>query len=356
MDTRALLKELSEASGVSGYEHQVGERIRGALGPLADELRTDALGNVIAVKRGRQTCEPRRALMLAAHSDEIGLMVTAIEQGFLRFTTVGGFDLRTLVGQEVVVHGRRDLPGMVATRPPHVLTAEERKKAIPLQELFVDVGLAADQLQGLVRVGDLITLRRTMIELAGGYVAGKAFDDRVAVASLAICLDALRSLQHDWDVYTVATSQEEVGLRGAIVSAYGLAPDVAIAIDVTFGVQSDVNDTEGLKLDGGPGLAVGPNVHPAMLDLLKKVAQRYELKYQLEPIPGASGTDAWALQVARQGIPTALVGIPLRYMHTSVETVAISDIERTGRLLAWFASALDDAFVSNLYAAGGATL
>lgn len=353
MDVRALLKELSEASGVSGYEDAIRSSFAAAVEPLVDELRADSLGNLIALKRGRSTSTCRRSIMLAAHSDEIGLMVTGFERGFLRFTTVGGVDLRTIVGQEVTVHGQRDLAGIVATRPPHVLPPDQCKKAIPIENLFIDVGLPADRLEATVQVGDLVTMRRDFIKLAGDFVSGKAFDDRTGVVSLVVCLDALRQLDHSWDVYAVATSQEEVGLRGATVSAYGIAPDVAIAIDVTFGMQQGVSETEAVKMDGGPALGMGPNVHPAMLKRLQETAETYELKHQLEIVPGRSGTDAWAIQVTRDGVPTGLVSIPLRYMHTSVETVSIKDIERTGRLLAWFIAGLDEDFAAGLCQVGG---
>ena len=348
MDIHSLLRSLSEASGVSGYEQDIRDIAAKAFGRHSDSVSTDALGNLIAVRRG--ACpegtgaggRARHTIMLAAHTDEIGLMVTALKQGFLRFTTVGGVDLRTIVGQEVTVHGRRDLPGIVATRPPHVIPREERGKPIPLAELFIDVGLAEDELTTLVRVGDLITMRREMIELAGGYVSGKALDDRVGVASLAVCLDALSTMRHSWDVVAVATSQEEVGLRGAAVSAYGLAPQIAVAVDATFGSQLGVSGEESIKMDGGPSIAKGPNMHPILFNRLVATAKDHELKHQLEFLPGRSGTDAWAIQVAREGIPTGLLSIPVRYMHTSVETVCIKDIERTGRLLATFIAGLDD--------------
>jgi len=352
LDTRAHLAALSTATGISGYEQAVRNLLRTVWEPLVDEIRSDPLGNLIALKRGTQTDEPRRAIMLAAHSDEIGLMVTGTKEGFVRFTTVGGIDLRTIVGQEVVVHGRRDLPGIIATRPPHVLSTKERSQAIPIKDLYVDVGLPAKEIKDWVRVGDLISMRVPFTELSGSFVAGKAFDDRTGIAALSVCLDTLQGLAHTWDVYCVATSQEEVGLRGALVSAYGLAPDIAIAVDVTFGAQQGVSERESVKMDGGPAIGLGQNVHPAVLAGLKKVAASYELKNQIEVIPGASGTDGWAIQVARDGVPTGLVSIPLRYMHTVVETVSICDVERTGRLLAWYAADLKDDVCCEMYALG----
>lgn len=349
MNTVELLRELSQASGISGYEDAVRAIARKAFEPHVDTLRTDALGNLIALKKGTRVDEsPARSIMLAAHNDEIGLMVTGFERDFIRFTKVGGVDVRTILGQEVLVHAKRPLPGIVASRPPHVLSAKERQSTLPLDKLFIDVGMSAEQMKELVHVGDLVTMRRDFIELAGGYVSGKAFDDRAGVVSLALCLEALSTMSHGWDVYAVATTQEEVGLRGAIVSAYGVAPDIAIAVDVGFGQQQGVSEAESVSMDGGPAIGVGPNIHPVMREGLVAAAQEYELKHQLEIIPGASGTDAWAIQVAREGIPTALLSIPLRYMHTSVETVYIKDIERTARLMALFIAGLDNEFASKL--------
>jgi endoglucanase len=198
-----------------------------------------------------------------------------------------------------------------------------------------------EELGRWVRVGDLATLRRQFTQLQGDLVAGKAFDDRAAVAAILVCLEGLASVRHAWDVYAVATVQEEVGLRGAITSAYGLAPDVAIAIDVTFGNQPGVSEAETLKTDKGPAIAFGPNIHPKLHEALVEVAKELEIPYQVEPVPGGSGTDAWAIQVTREGIPTALLSIPLRYMHTTVETVSLKDVERTGRLMAGFIGKLE---------------
>jgi putative aminopeptidase FrvX len=335
-----LLKKLSEARGVSGYEAEVREIVVEEFGQYADEVQTDKLGNVIALKRGEGD-EPRCRIMLAGHIDEIGLMVTKLEKGFLRFTSVGGFDARTLLGQEVTVHGREDLPGIIGSRPPHVLPREERDKVIAMDKLLIDVGVGEEELERLVRVGDLVTMKREFTQLKGDLVVGKALDDRTAVVAMVVCLEELASIKHVWDVYAVATVQEEVGLRGAITSAYGLAPDAAIAIDATFGDQPDVSKAESVKMGKGPAIAFGPNVYPRLYETLVEVAQELEIPYQIEPIPGRSGTDAWAIQVTREGIPTALLSIPQRYMHTSVETVSLKDVERTGRLMAGFIGRLE---------------
>ena len=347
MQIAPLLKKLSEARGVSGYEAEVRGIIAEEFGRYADEVQTDKLGSVIALKKGEGE-EPRHRIMLAGHMDEIGLIVTKLEQGFLHFTSVGGFDERTLLGQEVTVHGRKELPGIIGSRPPHVLPEEEREKTIAMDKLFIDVGMREEELERLVRVGDLVTLRREFTQLQGDLVTGKAFDDRAAVASILVCLEGLASIRHVWDVYAVATVQEEVGLRGAITSAYGLAPDVGIAIDVTFGNQPGVSEAESVSIGKGPAIGFGPNIHPKLHQTLAEVAKELEIPYQVEPIPGGSGTDAWAIQVTREGIPTALLSIPLRYMHTSVETLSLKDVERTGRLMAGFIGRLDEKCMEKL--------
>ncbi len=344
-DTLTLLKTLSEASGVAGHEGPVRDLVIQELTPLADEVTTDRLGSVIALKRGVGPA-PRPRIMLAGHLDEIGLMVTVIEEGFLRFVTVGGFDPRVLLGQEVVVHGRQALPGIIGHRPPHVVSQEEREKPVPLEDLFIDVGLADEQVRALVQTGDVVTLARPFVEFTAKgnsrRVAGKALDDRAAVAVLILTLEALAGLRHTWDVYAVATVQEEVGLRGAITSTYGIAPDVGIAVDVTQGDTPGVPEAETVKVGDGPALGFGPNIHPAVFDRLVQTAKAHEIPHQVEPVPGASGTDAWAIQVTREGIPTGLVGLPLRYMHTVVETGALADVERAARLLAHLIAGLTD--------------
>lgn len=348
MEIVPLLKSLSEASGVSGYEDQVREIVHATFSDLADEVRSDAMGNLIALKRGSGPSEPRRRIMLAGHMDEIGLMVTALDKGFLRFTQVGGFDVRTLMGQEVVVHGRRPLPGVIGCRPPHVLSVEERKKPLPMDQLFIDVGLGEHALRDAVHVGDLVTIQRPFTELKGGLVSGKAFDDRAAVVAIAVCLDLLRALRHEWDVYGVATVQEEVGLRGAIIGTYGIAPDAGIAIDVGFGKQPGVGPEDAIELDKGPSLAFGPYLHPVLYAELQRVAKEHELPFQMEIVPGGTGTDATAIQVTRAGVPTALLSIPLRNMHTPIETLAVKDLLRTGRLMAYTIAGLDEGFYTRL--------
>jgi tetrahedral aminopeptidase len=347
-DLKAHLKTLVEAHAPSGYEAPIRAIVQDAWRDLVDDFDQDKLGSLIGIKRATTPTEPRRKIMLAAHMDEIGLMVRDVVDGFVYVGRVGGIDQRVMLAQPVLVHGKRPLKGYVGTIPPHLLKDAERKKYATLNHLVVDLGLPADEVAELVQIGDVITLDLPMVELGEHIVASKAMDDRACVAAVTACLHELQSLQHAWDVYATATIQEETGLIGARTAAHRIQPDVAIALDVTFAEQSGVPEDIASKLGGGPSLALGPNIHPKLFERMTAVAKRYELKYQVDPIPGATGTDAWAIQVARDGIPTALIGVPLRNMHSPVETLDLRDITRTGRLLAQFIASLDADFMGTL--------
>ena len=347
MNAKELLKELCQTDGVSGHEAAVAEIVVQKAASYADDISRDALGNVIAWKKGSGCDAPR--VMVAAHMDEIGLMVTGVEKGFLRFTQVGGCDIRTLPGQEVTVYGASTLHGVIASRPPHLLSPKERGKVTPMEELFIDVGLPEQDVERLVKVGDIVALYRDPIELRqGAYLAAKALDNRAGLVAMLLALERLTHVEHQWDIHFVATAQEEVGLRGATVGAFGLEPHIAVALDVTFGTMPGVSEEESVPLARGPAIALGPNIHPLLHQRLTQVAKTQEIPYQLEPVPFQGGTDAWAMQVSREGIPTALVSIPLRSMHTTVEMVSIQDIERAGRLLASFLEGLGEELAREL--------
>ncbi len=340
MDIKEFLKEITETMGVSGYELKVGLKINDYFHKLCEETKMDKLGNVIGLKKGSGN-GPR--IMLAGHMDEIGLMVTKIEKGgFLRFTQVGGIDPRTLPAQEVTVFGKEELYGIIGAKPPHLTSPSERGKAMKMYDLFIDTGLSEEEVKEKVSVGDIAVVNRKFTELSNGYVAAKALDDRAGVAVIIECLKELQKISHTADVYAVATVQEEVGLRGAMVSSYGIVPDIGIAIDVCFGDMPGLPEDVTSKLDGGPALAMGPNIHPKVFEGIKNIASEWNIPIQLETAPGHSGTDAGAIQIARGGIATAVVSLPERYMHTSVETLSLADIKKAGRLLALYIASLDN--------------
>ncbi|GAB4474407.1 MAG: M42 family metallopeptidase [Anaerolineae bacterium] len=347
MDLAHLLTELSETPGVSGHEAPIREKLRQHWEPLADALAVDALGTLIATRHGNGP-EPRRRVMIAAHMDEIGLMVTRIEGEFLRFTGVGGIDTRILLSQPVMVHGEKPLPGLIGSRPPHVLPAEERSRYPGFDDLVIDTGLPARQLEKLVKVGTLVTFEQRAAQLNEEQITGKALDNRASVAAVTLLLHELQTRLHRWDVQIAATVQEEVGLKGAEVATWHTRPDIAIAIDVTFGIGVGINEGVGFKLGDGPTLIVGPNAHPKLFDLVMEAAKRLEMKVHTEPAERSSGTDGWAMQVSREGVPTAILSIPIRNMHMPVEVVALKDIERTARLCAELICSLDDETMGRL--------
>lgn len=343
-----VLKQLSELPGPSGQESAVAARIEDFLAPHCDDVTRDDFDNVIAVAKGNRNAAESNAkrpkMMFAAHSDEIGLIVTKIDEGgFLRFTSVGGIDPRAIVAQQVVVLAGEPLPGFIGVKPPHILTAEDRKTVPAVADMFIDVGLPEDVVRERIRPGAMVVLQRQFTELLGGRVAGKALDNRAGVAAMIESMRLLKGLKHAADVYAVATVQEEVGYRGAIVSAYDIVPDMAIAIDVGFGEAPGVAEGQAIGMGKGPSIAIGANVHPRLHRILVDAATEHGIPHQIEPMPGRSGTDGWALQVVRSGIPTAVVSIPLRSMHTSVEIVDVEDVRNTGRLLAHAAAALTEA-------------
>ncbi|MCC7358277.1 MAG: M20/M25/M40 family metallo-hydrolase [Anaerolineales bacterium] len=348
-DLLTHLKTLCTLPGLPGHEGPAREVIRAAWTPLVSTVRVDPLGSLWARRAGGGPA-PRPTLLLAAHMDAIGMMVTRQEGDFLRVTNLGGIDPRVLPGQTLTVHGRRDLPAVAAQPPAHLLPKAGRDQVTPLTELVVDTGLPEAELRSLVQVGDLVSFAQPPLELLNGHLAAHSLDNRASVAALTLCLRELQTRAHAWDVLAVATVQEETGLKGAGAAAFAAAPDLAVAVDVTFGRDANVRDLsyKTFALGGGPSLGVGPNIHPGLLAAFRAAAERADIPYALEPLAADSGTDGWAMQVARAGIPTLVMGIPLRNMHTPVEIVALSDITRTGRLLAEFVSGLEGDFMSTL--------
>lgn len=333
MDSKKFLEKLTQTPAVSGHEKNLTELVKEYFEPYADSIKSDALGNIIIIKKGRSA---KGKLMFAAHLDEIGLMVKKIDDnGYLHITNIGGFDQRVLPCQEVTVHGRKDLFGVIGMLPPHI-TGGKHEESIKLEDLLVDVGYPKKELDNLVAVGDIITINRKMHNLKNDRITGKAMDDRAGIVSLYEGIKNLHNQIHDVDVYFVLTVQEEVGTRGAITSTYGIEPDVGLAVDVGFGHTPELNNHDTLKLSKGPGILVGANTHPKVFSSLKEVAKKNHLDYQIEVAPGASGTDAWPMQISGSGVATGVLSIPLRYMHTSVETLSWQDIEKTGQLLSHF--------------------
>ncbi len=347
MDLQTFLKEATQKDGISGFEKNIISFLSDAFSPYIDESKEDNLGNLVFYKKGRDKNAP--SVLLCAHMDEIGLIVTKIEEnGFLRFTSLGGFDTRTLPGQAVTVYGQKALEGIIGCKPPHLRKKGEKASGTNMEDLFVDTGLAPEKIKEMVRVGSLVALKRSFLSLLHSCRAGKALDDRAGVAMLWQCARELKDINHRANLYLVATVQEEVGTRGAVVSTYGLSPDIGIAVDVCHGNFPGAAEHEVSSLGKGPVITKGPNIHPLVARKLTEVAEEQHLPYQNDFSPGATGTDARAIQVSREGIPTGLLSVPLRYMHTSVELVDMEDIKIGGKLLASFVTEVDSVFTEGL--------
>lgn len=339
MDIKEHLKTLTNLAGLSGSEEPVRSAIAKAWKPLVDELSISKVGSLHGLCRGTGK-EPRRRILLAAHMDAIGLMVTTIVDGFLHVTEVGGVDPRILPGQQVIVHGRRDLPAVINQVPDRLMPADRSGEPPRHKDLLVDTGLSAAEVEKLVKPGDLVSFAQGSIDLSGNMLSGHTMDNRASVAAVTSCLQELQHIEHEWDVWAVATTQEEESYAGAYTSPFMIKPDIAIAIDVTFAKGPGVADYRSHQPDKGPTIGLGPNVQTALHQRMKTLAENLDIPHQIEVIPRHSGTDAFAMQVVAEGIPTLVIGIPLRYMHTPVETVVIKDIERAGHLLAEFIARL----------------
>ena len=342
-----FLKTLISAPGLSAYEGPVSQLIEEAWRPLTDELSHSRLGNLYGLKRGSGE-EPRPEILLAAHMDAIGLMVSGTIDGYLRLVAIGGLDARVLPGQLVTVHGRQDLPGVIVQPPAFLLPEEAQNGPVSLLYLLVDVGLQPEEVARQVRVGDVVSFAQSPLDLAGETLSGHSLDNRASVAAVTQCLEEIRSRAHAWDVWAVATVQEEENLGGAGTSAFEVHPDLAVAIDVTWARGPGTPDYKTFPMGKGPTLGWGPNIHPGLHKAFKELADRLEIPYNTEVMPRHSGTDAFAMQVAAEGIPTMVVSIPLRYMHTPVEVIALKDVIRAGHLLAEFIAQLSPGFMETL--------
>ncbi len=347
-----FLKSMLSVAGLSGYEASIRDVITPVWQELSDQTWVSSHGSLHAMCYG-EGAEPRPKVMIAAHMDAIGLMVTGIEDGFLRITQVGGVDPRILPGQFVTVHGSQsgqtvELPGMVVMPPAHLLPKDGQKGPLPQKYLLVDTGLRAEEVEKLVRVGDVISFATEPRELSGDTLSGHTLDNRASVAATTFALDMLSRRKHLWDVIAVATSQEEVGGIGAMGSSFDIMPDFAIVIDVTFAKGPGGGDA--VLFDMGKTITNtwGSCDHPALYEAMKATADEYEIPLARDFAPSGSGTDAYDVQIAQAGIPVVELGIPLRYMHTPVEVVSIKDVKRAGRLMAEFISNLPLDFMNTV--------
>lgn len=342
-----LLKKLTTPAGLSGYEDSISREVESLWKPLVDEVSRSRLGSVLGFREGSAD-PPRPRLMMVAHQDAIGLMVSGIREGFLRLTEIGGVDHRILPGQLVQVHGKRTLPAVVVQPPAFLLPPEAQEGTVPLEYLWADTGLEEKEVQRWVQIGDPVSFNRNYLELGAELVSSPSLDNRASLCALTLCLQELQGRRHAWDLWAVSSTQEEETLGGAATSAFQIQPDLAVIIDVTHGSGPGSPGHKTFPLGRGVALGWGPTVHPKLYETFKELAEKLEIPYKMEPMPRYSGTDADRLQTIAEGIPTMVISIPLRYMHTPVEIVSKKDIQRAARLLAEFAATLETDFVDKI--------
>lgn len=341
MDAKAktFFQRILETPSPSGYEQPVQNIVRDYVGKFADEVTTDLHGNVIAC------CNPggKLRVMLSGHADQIGLLVTHIDdEGFVYTNTIGGWDPQQLIGQRMTIYTDGGaVPAVIARKPIHLLEEEERKQVAKTKELWLDIGAKNKaEAAASVRIGDPVTLELGYQEMRNGFANSPGMDNKTG---LWVCVEALRRAKSsalDVALYAVSTVQEEIGLRGATTSAYGVNPQVGIGIDVTHATDCPTIDKrqEGdVKLGGGPVIYRGPNMNPVVVDHLRAAAESADIRCQWAASGRGTGTDANVIQLTRAGVATGLVSVPNRYMHSAVEMISLNDIDACADLLAAFA-------------------
>jgi len=336
-----FLQTILELPSPSGYEQPVQAAVRKYAKGFADQLDTDVHGNVLASCNG----DASTRLMLAGHCDQIGMLISQIdEKGFLYAQTIGGWDPQQLIGQRMTIWSKNGpILGVISRKPIHLLTPEERKQVVKIEDLWLDIG-AKDKAEAreLVRIGDPVTLKLGYQSLRNGLANAPGMDNKTG---LWVVMEALRRAAGKLKcaMYSVATVQEEIGLRGARTSAFGIDPHIGIAVDVTHATDCPTIDKRqkgDIKLGKGPVIFRGPNMNPVLTERLIAVADKHDLPYQLSALGRGASNDSNAIQLTRSGVATGLVAIPNRYMHSAVETISLDDLDAAANLLAEFAIGL----------------
>lgn len=326
MDLKKMLMELSEAKGVSGTSGAI-DAAEQYLAQLGGSIKRDIAGGIACV-----VGNGKRKIMLDAHIDEIGFVVTAIEDGFIRVAKCGGIDPRTVINQHVTIHGSRDIVGVFASTPPHLKSDE--KSAPKVDELLIDCGYSDSMLKEIVKIGDRVSFLCEPRELLNDRITGKSLDNRAGVCAIISAAEKIVQSKADCTLIVSLSAQEELGCRGARTAAFEYEPDEAIVVDVSFGDGPDVASYECGKLGKGAMIGVSPILDRKMTDGLFDAAESGGFAYQTEAMGGSTGTNADFISLTKSGIPTALVSIPLRNMHTCCEVIDISDVESTAGIIA----------------------
>ena len=326
-----VLLELCRADGVPGNEKNIACTCAAMLETYGD-VEIDRSGNVLC-SVGEQRAD-RKTVLLNAHIDEIGMIVTHItDDGFLKVAKCGGVDVRVLPASKVTILGKERLYGIVTSVPPHLQS--DSSKAAKLDDLYIDTGLSGERAKELISLGDRVLIENEPLKM-GGLVTSKALDDRACVLAVLMALDTLAEKETAFNIKVLFSAGEEVGGFGAKTGVFGSGADLALILDVTFGRCHGESDEEYCTIGGGAAIGVSPTLSRRLTDRLVKAAKAAELPYQLEVMSGRTGTDADSIAVSERGIPSCTVSIPIRYMHTHVEAVDISDIENTAALVAEF--------------------
>lgn len=335
-----MITDLCAVSAPSGFEERAFERISALISPFSDEVKTDAMGNLIAIKKcGKPNA---KKLMLNAHMDEIGFIITGYEKGFLRFSPLGGIDPRMLPARELKILTDPPIFGVIDTMPPHTLENGEQDKTIDMKKLYIDAGLSDEEARRAVPLGTPVVFAGGCESFSESRICGKSLDDRACVAILIKTMERLRDRQLDIDVFCLISTQEEVGTRGAVTGTFSIEPDFAVTVDVTHAATPDSKKGQTMEMGKGAAIGVGPNMDRGITGLLFRLAEEKEIPCQTEVMGGNTGTDGWVIQVSRTGVSTALTSLPIKYMHSPVELMDVSDAEAIVKLLAELAAALKE--------------
>lgn len=329
MDLKKLCFDLASKAGTSGDEQEASLFVKAELEKYMD-VRTDCLGNVTGTFGKGKT-----HILLDAHIDQIGLVVRGIDdKGFLLVDRVGGPDERILIGSEVIVHGKESLFGVVCSTPPHLLSAEDKKAGVDIKKIAVDIGYTKDEAEKLVVIGDRITLKSNQCELIGGSIVSGAFDDRCSVAVILHAMEMVYGKIENLTVTVLFSVQEETGGSGAKTGSFSAMPDYAIAVDVGFGDDPYTDKASTITLKKGPSIGISPTLDRGFTNELKAICEEKGIPYQHDVMGGRTGTNADSINNTGKGVKTALLSVPLRYMHTGIEVINTEDIENTAKLIA----------------------
>ena len=331
MQLHELITELCSLPAPSGFEEKAFERLSELLSPYVDEICSDAIGNLIAVKRCNKP--HAKSLMLNAHMDEVGLIVTGHEKGFLRFSNLGGIDSRMLPARELKILTEPPSYGVIDTMPPHTLSNEDKEKSIDAKKLFIDIGMSQDEAVKRVPLGTPAVFLGGCDRFADNHICGKSLDDRACVAILVKTMEALANAELSADIYLLISTQEELGMRGAVTGTFGIEPDYAVTVDVTHAATPDSKKGQTMEMGKGPAIGIGPNMDRKLTQRLLNIAKDKRISYQSEVMGGCTGTDGWVIQVSRTGVAVALASLPIKYMHSPVELMDLADAQDLVSLL-----------------------